>query len=172
MATAFGYLGWLSDEDNYEDYYNDYFEQYGYLNKYFPSSFFLTDNATLNNYKTKSRESYVLYEPLDLSEDDNKYCIYWYRWEKNYTPPENETFLPNGWRRMTADDGDFSSPHSADDSDGENIGLSALYYYDDDSDFKYTYKKTKTYKSSRKYYEKKENNKKITFERKTSITKN
>ena len=131
MATAFGYLGWLSDEDNYNNYYNDYFEQYGYLNKYFPSSFFLTDNTTLNNYKTKSRESYVLYEPLDLSEDDNKYCIYWYRWEKNYTPPENETFLPSGWRRMTADDNDFSSPHSIGDSDGENIGLSALYYYDD-----------------------------------------
>ena len=167
MATIYGYLGWLNIKDT--RYEKDY-KNYKTFDKEFPSTFFPSfdlieemgditsgkdekyDEYVLKRYQNKKAQEFILYQPPDLSKDDNKYCIYWYRWEKNYIPPENDSLLPSGWRRLQTED--FNAPHDALDSDKKNIGLSSLYYYDDDSDFRYVYHKTKKYKSTRKYYQK------------------
>ena len=157
MATMWGYLGRAEIKFGVD---------YASYDKCFPQSILFattdtdlgyngtTDFAFLYNYKNKAKESYSLYRPVDLSMYDNRYCIYWYRYEQGYIPPNNEQILPNGWRRLTSEDLK-TEPHSViGDSDGKNVGLSSIYYYDDDSDLKYRYKKTSVYNTNRKYYSK------------------
>lgn len=43
-----------------------------------------TDIAWLKTYKTKIKNSYIPYAETDLSNYDNKYCIYWYRYNEFY----------------------------------------------------------------------------------------
>lgn len=92
MATMWGYLH-KADE---------YYESYEYLNKKFPSEYFTSDHDVLQTYKTK--EKFIPYQEPDLSNYDNKYCIYWYRYEQNSRTPESEQLLPEGWRRLTIHD--------------------------------------------------------------------
>ena len=58
-------------------------------------------------------ENYFLnkepYSEKNLDEYHNKYCIYWYIYDKTLIEPEDENFLSKGWRRLT--------------SIGSNIGL-------------------------------------------------
>ena len=89
MATMWGYLHKAD-------------ESYEYLNKKFPSEYFTSDHDVLQTYKTK--EEFTPYQEPDLSSYDNKYCIYWYRYEQNSKTPESEQLLPEGWRRLTIHD--------------------------------------------------------------------
>jgi hypothetical protein len=73
-------------------------------------------------YEDKAKTSYKLYKSPDLTAYDNKYCIYWYRYEKDYTPPATESFMPNNWRRLTPNELKGNG-----DSDGINVGLSSQY---------------------------------------------
>ena len=43
---------------------------------------------------------FIRYKKTDYSQYDNKYCIYWYRYEKNYFN-KNERFMEKGWRRLS-----------------------------------------------------------------------
>lgn len=43
---------------------------------------------------------FVKYKKTDYSQYDNKYCIYWYRYEKNYFN-KDERFMEKGWRRLS-----------------------------------------------------------------------
>lgn len=43
--------------------------------------------------------NFIPYEKEDLSQYDNRYCIYWYRYNHTYFNPE-ESHLPEGWERM------------------------------------------------------------------------
>ena len=43
---------------------------------------------------------FVRYKKTDYSQYDNKYCIYWYRYEKNYFN-KDERFMEKGWRRLS-----------------------------------------------------------------------
>lgn len=53
-----------------------------------------------NDYIENGRK-YSPYAERDLSKYDNQYCIYWYRWEKDYVDPEgNYKLMPDGWRRL------------------------------------------------------------------------
>ena len=106
IFTMLGYLGKLEENNKY---YND-------LNKYFPAAFFnnyiddknnkvYTELEILKSYEARPKEAYTIYKELDLSACDNKYCIYWYRYEKDYIPPfEEEQLMPNGWRRLVFED--------------------------------------------------------------------
>lgn len=49
-----------------------------------------------NNQKTDWKS----YLKKDLKEYENKYCIYWFRYEKDYISNEVHQFMPNGWRRL------------------------------------------------------------------------
>ncbi len=89
------------------------------------------DRSKLEKYVTKT--SFPVYQTPDLSSYDNKYCIYWYRWEKDYVASENEQLLPNGWRRLTNIDGDFSYVKDNMDKDKINIGLSSEYKDEDNN---------------------------------------
>lgn len=43
---------------------------------------------------------FVKYKKTNYSQYDNKYCIYWYRYEKNYFN-KDEQFMEKGWRRLS-----------------------------------------------------------------------
>ena len=60
----------------------------------------IKDFSDLLSYKEKTKKDYVIYGGKDLSAYNNKYCIYWYRYEKDYEPPDTEQFLPFGWKRI------------------------------------------------------------------------
>jgi hypothetical protein len=75
---------------------------YTYLNNYFPDSFFTEDFTILQGYKDKT--NFTPYKEPDLSSYDNKYCIYWYRYEKGYKTPASEQLLPEEWRRLNIHD--------------------------------------------------------------------
>ena len=83
-----GYLGLIDDEELAKKY-----------NKTFPKSVLkpateeseeIEDFQDLLSYKEKTKEDYVIYGGKDLSAYNNKYCIYWYRYEKDYEPPDTE----------------------------------------------------------------------------------
>ena len=105
MATMWGYLGMA-------EYY--YGEDYKTYDKYFPYEVLFIDeklNETkssdfvrLVNYIDKEVKDFKLYRSPDLSKYDNKYCIYWYREEKDYVAPDTESIVPNGWRRIVNED--------------------------------------------------------------------
>ncbi len=54
----------------------------------------MIENYFWNTYK------FVRYKKTDYSQYDNKYCIYWYRYEKNYFN-KDERFMEKGWRRLS-----------------------------------------------------------------------
>ena len=54
----------------------------------------MIENYFWNSYK------FVRYKKTDYSQYDNKYCIYWYRYEKNYFN-KDERFMEKGWRRLS-----------------------------------------------------------------------
>ena len=67
----------------------------------------LNDNhSVLIAYKNKN--TFTEYLRKDFSDFHNKYCIYWYRYEKGYIIPSSDEdeykfgrFMPDGWRRLT-----------------------------------------------------------------------
>lgn len=67
-------------------------------------------NISVNNYITQLTRNYDYYKPYaeaDLSQYDNKYAIYWYRYDQNYEAPADEyTFMPPGWRMIQSTDED------------------------------------------------------------------
>lgn len=60
----------------------------------------------MSNHKTMIEDyfwdtyKFVKYKKTDYSQYDNKYCIYWYRYEKNYFD-KDERFMEKGWRRLS-----------------------------------------------------------------------
>lgn len=64
----------------------------------FPISVFNGDFNKLKAYETKT--SWKSYVKKDLKAYDNKYCIYWFRYEKDYVSDEIHQFMPNGWHRL------------------------------------------------------------------------
>lgn len=59
---------------------------------------YVTNLATNGNY-------YKPYTEKDLSQYDNKYCIYWYRYEDGYVDESDEyKLMPEGWRKLTSDE--------------------------------------------------------------------
>lgn len=87
-------------------------------NKAFPVSVINgEDFAKFANYENKT--DFKTYKEQDLSIYDNRYCIYWYRYEKDYISTDVEKLMPDGWRRLTSDE-----LKSDADVDGINVGLS------------------------------------------------
>ena len=64
----------------------------------FPIAVFNGDFNKLKAYETKT--SWKSYVKKDLKAYDNKYCIYWFRYEKDYISDEIHQFMPNGWHRL------------------------------------------------------------------------
>ena len=101
------YLGVAKDEDGNSSVYN----------KNFPTDVLNgVDYNLFAGYQT--RTEFKTYKEQDLSAYANKYCIYWYRYERDYVSTDIEKLMPDGWRRLTSDEltGDF-------DDDGINVGL-------------------------------------------------
>lgn len=70
----------------------------------------------------------IAYKEPDLSDYDNKYCIYWFRYEPNYITPDSEQILSDGWRRLKPEDFPEKNKKSfANDKDAINIGLSSYW---------------------------------------------
>lgn len=101
------YLGVAKDEDGNSSVYN----------KNFPTAALNgVDYNLFAGYQT--RTEFKTYKEQDLSAYANKYCIYWYRYERDYVSTDIEKLMPDGWRRLTSDElkGTF-------DDDGINVGL-------------------------------------------------
>lgn len=73
--------GEQKDEDGNKPTYNESIEQ----------DYIYTLNKTITPY-----------EPEDFSQDDNKYCVYWYRYEKGYV--DEEGLMEDGWKRLKPGD--------------------------------------------------------------------
>ena len=146
-----GYLGWLVETDQFFNTYN----------KEFPKNFFNNNNDDFKNhdilmdYKDRDKESYEIYQTPDLSAYDNKYCIYWYRWEKDYIAPSNEKIMPDGWRRLTPSD---LVNYTLGDSDQKNVGLPSVYQFNPDEALSSRYVQFSKYNSNFIYYEEKSEN--------------
>lgn len=80
------------------------------------------DFKKLQGYRDKS--SYTPYKEQDFSAYDNQYCIYWYRYEKDYEDPSG--LLPAGWKRLTSEE--LAGPAN---NNGINVGLSDVYIDED-----------------------------------------
>ena len=142
--TMLGYLGLIDDEELAKKY-----------NKTFPKSVLkpateeseeIEDFQDLLSYKEKTKEDYVIYGGKDLSAYNNKYCIYWYRYEKDYEPPDTEQFLPFGWKRINFSKEENKDIYEVIDANGKsskdevaeeeakanvsNVGLSDKYIKD------------------------------------------
>lgn len=69
----------------------------------FPETVFTTDLAKLKKYNqnlTDKKTNWKSYIKKDLKDYENKYCIYWFRYEKDYVSDEVHQFMPNGWHRL------------------------------------------------------------------------
>jgi len=55
-----------------------------------------------NQEAASKKTNWIAYVPKDFSADANKYCIYWYRYEKGYVN-EEEMFMEPGWCRLTSE---------------------------------------------------------------------
>ena len=60
---------------------------------------FTSDYTRLMRYNNQ-KTNWKSYLKKDLKEYENKYCIYWFRYEKDYISNEVHQFMPNGWRRL------------------------------------------------------------------------
>lgn len=93
LTTMDEYLGMSYDENGVLTPYN----------KYFPVDVLNgVDFTLLQTYQTKT--NFKAYQEQDLSAYHNKYCIYWYRYEKGYKNADQESLMPDGWRRLTLND--------------------------------------------------------------------
>lgn len=123
------WLEWLIDEvqgistiqTGYKEVYNNYLSRvrraidkvYEVINT-LPNM--TEDYNTLKSYVTanglkEKMDNYSPYAETDFSNIANKYCIYWYHYEPNYTAPADEyTLMPKGWRRLTLDDEALKHP--------------------------------------------------------------
>lgn len=67
------------------------------------------DIDLLKSYKSMTKDEFIPYAEQDLSPYDNRYCIYWYHYNKDYNPAVESDeykyghFLGNYWERITAD---------------------------------------------------------------------
>jgi hypothetical protein len=67
-----------------------------------------TEELSLKNYETYTKEHYEPYGEKDLSSYHNKYCIYWYRYNEGYNLTEEDDelefkygqFLGKQWERV------------------------------------------------------------------------
>lgn len=72
-------------------------------NSKFPQSVLTQEdyNALLRYENVKN--NFKSYQQVDLTPYENRYCIYWYRYNKNYIPPASEGgIMPMGWERITS----------------------------------------------------------------------
>ncbi len=93
LTTMDEYLGMSYDENGVLTPYN----------KCFPADVLNgVDFTLLQTYQTKT--NFKTYQEQDLSAYHNKYCIYWYRYEKGYKNADQESLMPDGWRRLTLND--------------------------------------------------------------------
>lgn len=67
------------------------------------------DIDLLKSYKSMTKDEFIPYAEQDLSPYNNRYCIYWYHYNKDYNPAVESDeykyghFLGNYWERITAD---------------------------------------------------------------------
>ena len=94
ILTTKEYLGQGVDEiTGNPSVYNSKFPQ-SVLNKEDYNAL-LRYESVKNNFKS--------YQQADLTPYENRYCVYWYRYNKNYIPPASEGgIMPMGWERMTS----------------------------------------------------------------------
>jgi hypothetical protein len=58
------------------------------------------DYTLMKTYQS-SKSNFKTYKQIDLTPYENRYCIYWYRYNKNYIPPTSEGgIMPMGWERI------------------------------------------------------------------------
>ena len=94
-------------------------------------------NVNAANKKT----NWVYYQQKDFSSEDNKYCIYWYRYDKGYVN-DDEKFMEPGWKlldktdfiRCPATSTDIVNPivnklYNAGLPDKGELGSDNKYYY-------------------------------------------
>lgn len=68
---------------------------------------FTSDYTRLMRYNNQKTD-WKSYLKKDLKEYENKYCIYWFRYEKDYISNEVHQFMPNGWRRLDTSWNEYS----------------------------------------------------------------
>lgn len=114
LVIMVGYLGKKFGPTHNKAFNIDFQKEYGDHTKDFPAGVIpkLSTNAEESSDYEKlgklgrkndadvTKESLKVYKEPDYSEYDNKYCIYWFRYEKDYETPETEQILPSGWRRL------------------------------------------------------------------------
>lgn len=61
----------------------------------------MENNLTESNQYFSPDYQFIPYKRVDFSDYENKYCIYWYRYEPGYYN-EAETFMEREWRRLDA----------------------------------------------------------------------
>ena len=129
------YLGMAKDENN------ELLES----NRNFPKTVLDgTDYAELLTYDTKTE--FKTYKEQDLSAYANKYCIYWYRYEKDYQNTDVEALMPDGWRRLT-----FHDFYREMTLDAETYVANKYYTYNENKD---VYELAKgTFSAAATYYE-------------------
>lgn len=95
----------------YRGIYDTYYIRTDRILKLIKTKLNQTDALLLNNHSDlisyKNKTEFVEYTRKDFTDFHNKYCIYWYRYEKNYIlTPDNGNeynygrFMPDGWRRL------------------------------------------------------------------------
>lgn len=129
------YLGMAKDENN------ELLES----NRNFPKTVLDgTDYVELLTYDTKTE--FKTYKEQDLSAYANKYCIYWYRYEKDYQNTDVEALMPDGWRRLT-----FHDFYREMTLDAETYVANKYYTYNENKD---VYELAKgAFSASATYYE-------------------
>ena len=83
------------------------------------------DYNTLQSYKN-TKTQWKSYIKKDLSAYDNKYCIYWFRYDKDYVNNEVHQFLSNGWRRLTELPRNIGVPGKGEKIDGKTYNAIKL----------------------------------------------
>jgi hypothetical protein len=95
LAVMKGYLGKLDSEidKDYMSHQKSFPE--GVIPELSATSSAPSDYSSLKNLGRKdgadvAKETLKIYVEPDYSADDNKYCIYWFRYEQDYEAPEDE----------------------------------------------------------------------------------
>lgn len=94
------YSGFMSVYDTYETRIQKVLTT---IDTYIKQLIFLLDDDTAK-MTAFFRAGYIFepYGKTDFSNYDNKYCIYWYRYEPGYVDA-NELFMEKGWHRLTGE---------------------------------------------------------------------
>lgn len=103
VASMDAYL----DENSKHRFPRTVFESYSVTDDEGNTTTYKSDNTRLKSYNqnlsTGKKTNWKSYIKKDLKDYENKYCIYWFRYEKDYVSNEVHQFMPNGWHRLDPD---------------------------------------------------------------------